>query len=222
MSQFWPPLYLLIERRRKELGLRKGELAGRCGCINRERGIPWIDAIGRGQTDHPRAQEIMKLLPVALEIDQEEFDQALTTTLLHIKERKQKEEAQREAEMRARFKPHGYLVTERSVPSQIVICGLTGGPERWLRIPLDLSQPPITFVRQTIGFANQNPIIPFFGRVLGLVINYTFDCSVSFDLDGNPIEALDGAYPPGKIELLSRGKNVGPHLGRALGLTEVG
>lgn len=218
MSQFWPPLFLLIERRRKELGLRKGELAVRCGCINPEQGIRWIDAIGQGQTDHPRAQEIMKEIPRALRIDQAEFDQALALTHKQIEEREQKEEAEREAALRAAFRPHGYLLPERSAPSQIVICGLCGGPEKFLRIELDLSQSSITFARQAVEFAKQNPTVLFFGKVQALIVNYSPDFAVRFDLDGSPIETLDRAYAPGRIELTSRGKDVGPELRRAFGL----
>ncbi len=216
MSQFWPPLFLLIERRRNELGLRKGELAVRCGCINPEKGIRWIDAIGRGQIDHPRAQEILKALPGALVIDQTEFDQALALTHKQIEEREQKEEAERDAALRASFRPHGFFVTKRSVPSQIVICGLCGGPEKFLRIELDLSQSSITFVRQAVEFAKQNPTVPFFGKVQALIVNYSPDFAVRYDLNGSPIETIDQAYAPGRIELLSRGKDVGPALRRAL------
>jgi hypothetical protein len=216
--EFWSPLYRLIEGQRKRLRLTKPELARRCGCQNIHKGICWIDAISKGHIDYPRAKEIMERLPGALEIDQAEFDRALAETQGQIRERTEKEQAQREAEMRARFRPHGFFITEHSVPTQIVMCGLTGGPERWLRIELDLTQSPITFVRQAINVARRNPTVPFFGEVLGVVINYTFDCSVRLDLTGNPIEALDRAYAPGKIELTSRGREVGPGLRRALGL----
>jgi len=33
-------------------------------------------------------------------------------------------------------------------PSSIASFGLTGGAERWLKIPLDLSQRPVTFALQ--------------------------------------------------------------------------
>jgi len=33
-------------------------------------------------------------------------------------------------------------------PSSIASFGLTGGAERWLKIPLDLSQHPVTFALQ--------------------------------------------------------------------------
>jgi hypothetical protein len=206
MTEFWPPLYLLIERRRKELGLRKGELARRCGCINPDKGIGWIDAIGWGRIDHPRARKIMKALPGALEIDQAEFDQALGLTLRQIEEREQKEEAQREAAWRASFKPHAYLTTESKQPSQIVIMGLTGGPDRWLRIILDLDQSSLTFARQAGAIASKTEGVPFFGKVTGFVVSYSPDKAVRFDLEGNPLEALPHAYSPGQASILHHGR----------------
>jgi hypothetical protein len=220
MSQFWSPLYLLIERRRRELGLRKGELASRCGCINPEKGIPWIDAIAGGQIDHPRAREIMKELPGALEIEQEEFDQVLTITRQQINEREQEEEAKREAAWRASFEPHGYLTTESTRPSQIVIMGLTGGPDRWLRINLDLDRPPLTFVGQAHEVASKTKSVPFFGRVTGFVVNYSPDEAVKFDLEGNPLAVLHRAYSPGQASIIHRGRHIdGPLYARIIGLS---
>ena len=42
-----------------------------------------------------------------------------------------------EAEWRAKFRPHAIIQAERTIPSQITFCGLTGGIERWLMIRLD-------------------------------------------------------------------------------------
>lgn len=43
--------------------------------------------------------------------------------------------------------------------------------------------------------------IPTFGRATGIVINYTPDHAVRFDLDGNAIEVLDRAYRLGEATL---------------------
>ena len=224
MCQFWSPLFLLIEQKRKELGLRKGELASRCGCINPEKGIPWIDAIGRGQIDHPRAREIMKVLPAALEIDQEESNQALALTLKQNQERHQKEESERDAAWRKSFRPHAYLTTEAKQPSQIVIMSLTGGPDRWLKInlDLDLDQSPLTFIGQARRVANETMSVPFFGRVTGFVINYSPAEAVRFYLNGNPLAAFHRAYSPGQASIMHHGRQVdGAAYARIIGLSGV-
>ena len=208
ISQFWTPVFRLIEQKRKERGLRKGELAIRCGCINPEKGVRWIDAIGRGQLDHPRAREIIRALPAALEIDQKEFDEALTLTLGQIEERRQKEEAEKDAARRTSFKPHAYLTTESRQPSQIVIMGLTGGPDRWLKIHLDVDELTLTFAGQARRIANKTTSVAFFGKVTGFVVNYSPDESVKFDLEGNPLAAFDHAYSPGQSSIIHRGRQI--------------
>jgi hypothetical protein len=90
-----------------------------------------------------------------------------------------------------------------------MICGLTGGIDGWLMIPLDHSQPPITFVQQVLSalpeklrptFAGR-PSVPFFGRALGFIINYSPEKALRCSLTGQPLEVLAKAYRPGEIEL---------------------
>lgn len=78
---------------------------------------------------------------------------------------------------------------------------MTGGPERWLKIPLDLSQPPVTYAVQAREFVSKTPFVPFFGKTTGFIVNYTPDSAVRFDLDGHPVEHFDRAYAPGEVEV---------------------
>ena len=86
-----------------------------------------------------------------------------------------------EAEWRAAFRPHAIIQTERTVPSQITICGLTGGARRWLWIGFDLSKPPVTFVQQALAAMpdkarraeNGKRYVTFFGEALGFIVNYS-------------------------------------------------
>ena len=107
------------------------------------------------------------------------------------------------------FKPHAAIVTERKVASQMTFCALAGGPETFLIIPFDVSQPAITFVGQAVARlprkaplgANGRPFVRFFGEPLGLIINYSPDRALHCDLKGNPIEWLSAAYRVGQIDL---------------------
>ena len=106
-----------------------------------------------------------------------------------------------------------------SRPSSITIYGLSGGAERWLKIPLDLSQPPVTFAAQALTVVRRTPTVTFFGPTKGFIVNYTPDRAVQFDTDGNVIASFDKAYRPGEVEffigkqklpetwLLERGRN---------------
>ena len=83
--------------------------------------------------------------------------------------------------------------------------GIRGGAERWLKIPLDLSQPRRTYAAQALSTAQRTPIVPFFGPTTGFVVNYTPDHAVRFNLEGSPIETLTHAYRPGRSHALSEG-----------------
>ena len=125
----------------------------------------------------------------------------------------------RDAAWRAAFKPHAYLLGTHTRPSSITIFGISGGAKRWLNIPLDLAQSPVTFATQALGFVRQTPVVPFFGPTTGFVINYTPDRAVRFDLEGNPVECLPCAYFPGDVTLtLGNRKMAADEFARIAGL----
>ena len=65
---------------------------------------------------------------------------------------KQQAEA-RDKIWRENFRPHAIILTERTVPSPIFVAAIIG-VEKLLRIDLDATQGPVSFVRQVlIGFA---------------------------------------------------------------------
>ena len=115
--------------------------------------------------------------------------------------------------------PSAYLVGTESRPSSITIYGLGGGAERWLKIPLDLSQPPVTFAAQALAVVRKTPTITFFGATTGFIVNYTPDRAVAFNNGGDVIACYEKAYHPGEVEffigkqkvtetwLLERGRN---------------
>jgi hypothetical protein len=58
-------------------------------------------------------------------------------------------------------------------PSQIFIFAVTGGAERWLKIPFDLSQSSVTYAEQALAVVRKTPFVQFFGRTTGFIVNYT-------------------------------------------------
>ena len=195
------PIHDLIENQQKRLSLRRNELARRCGFKNVEKGLRRIDGVCHGDFDLPGAKMLLDNLAVALEVDKAVVEEAITATVEIIAETNRLAEAEREAAWRKSFKPHAYLVGSTNWPSQITFYGMTGGPERWLKIPLDLSQPPVTYALQAHEFVAKTPFVPYHGRTTGFIVNYTPDSAVRFDLDGNPVEHLDRAYVPGQVEV---------------------
>jgi hypothetical protein len=116
--------------------------------------------------------------------------------------------AKRDAAWRASFKPHAFLLGTETRPSSITIFGISGGPEHWLKIPLDLSQPPVTYAVQALAFVRKTPVVPFFGATTGFIVNYTPDHAVRFDLYGNPTEFFPHAYSPVEVTLTIGGRKM--------------
>jgi hypothetical protein len=110
-----------------------------------------------------------------------------------------------DAEWRRRFRPLAIIQTERTVPNQITFFGMMGGAGRWLTIPLDDSQPPVTFVQQTLGILPEKlwrgSELPYFGKAIGFVINYSPTKALRCEFNGEPLEVLPKAYRPGQVRL---------------------
>ena len=79
------------------------------------------------------------------------------------------------------------------MPSPIFIAAMIG-VEKLLRIDLDLTQGPVSFVRQVLDRLPDQ--VPAFGSPIGFVINYFPDQAVRFDRNGQPIAILDEAVRP--------------------------
>ena len=88
------------------------------------------------------------------------------------------------------------------MPSPIFVAAIVG-VEKLLRIDLDATQGPVSFVRQVLDRLPEG--VPAFGKTAGFVINYSPDKAVRFDPNGQPIAVLDKAARPGTAVLLPLG-----------------
>jgi hypothetical protein len=210
------PLADLIQARMQELGLNDEALGKRLGYSNPAKAAGRVHALCNGLPLSAKSRFALWRLPEALELPAEVVTQAVADTEELFAEREREAEEQRrltreaeDAAWRASFQPHAVIQTEYTVPTQITICGLMGGAGPRLIIPLDLSQSPITFVQQAVDAVPENTMprsdggrsVMFFGRALGLIVNYSPDSALRCDLDGKPLEALDKAYRPGEVRL---------------------
>ena len=98
------------------------------------------------------------------------------------------------------------------MPSPIFVAAVIG-VEKLLRIDLDLTQRPVSFMRQVLDRLPEGIIA--FGKTVGFVINYSPDQAVRFDRNGQPIEILDKAVHPATA-VLCLGRR--PITAEALGL----
>jgi hypothetical protein len=106
-----------------QLGLRRNELARRCGFKNVEKGLRRIDGVCRGDLDSPGAKMVLDNLAVALEVDKAVVENAITATAENIAEANRLAEAEREAEAiwRSCIAPHPTTVSRRGIGISLVI-----------------------------------------------------------------------------------------------------
>jgi len=174
-----------------ELGLSRGKFAKRLGYKNIAKGIRRIDALCEG--DIEGTKQVFDGLPQALETSAETVTLALDQAVREIELAEKREAEARDKNWRENFCPHAIILTERTVPSPIFAAAIIG-VEKLLRIDLDLTQRPVSFVRRC-SIAFPEGIIAF-GKTVGFVINYSPDQAVRFDRNGQPIEILDKAVRP--------------------------
>jgi hypothetical protein len=208
----------------RDLGLGRQDLGFRLGYRNPLKAAGRVDALCDGHLTSAKSQAALRRLPEAIDVAPELVEQAVAATKERFAAQEREAEEQRrlareqeDREWRAAFKPHAVIQTERTVPSQITICGLTGGAGPRLIISLDLSKPPLTFIQQAIGalprrHEDGRRYVMFFGEALGVIINYSPDHAVRCDLEGNSLELLPKAYRVGEVHLSFGGKRVEPNV----------
>ncbi len=111
------PIHELIENQQKRLGLRRNELARRCGFKNLAKALRRIDGVCHGDLDSPGAKMVLDNLAVALEVDKNVVEGAIAATAEVIADANRLAEEKRDAAWRASFKPHAYLVGSQNRPS---------------------------------------------------------------------------------------------------------
>ncbi|WP_262269577.1 hypothetical protein [Microvirga yunnanensis] len=205
------PIGVLIREQMELLGITRPELARRLGYRNLPKGMRQIDSIIAGDLDATKEQ--VPALQEALEIKPAVFLSAIEQTRLNADEARREAAAARDAAWRAAFRPHAIILTERTVPSQITICGLVKG-DRFKWIDLDTSQPRAAFIRQAMCELEARlrrygtKEIPFFGLPIGFVVNLTPDCALRYSLAGEAQAIMPKAYRMGTTLLSISGSPV--------------
>jgi hypothetical protein len=197
------PIHALISKRSEELGLSAVELARRFGYKNVSKSLRRLEQLCQG--DLSRSTALIYALPSALEVTAEVVRQAVDET-------KQKLEETRERAWREAFRPHAIILTERQRPEPLFVAAVIG-VERLLRLDLDHSRDPATYVTQARTALKQRltrwkGVLPAFGRPVGLIVNYSPDSAVRFDLDGSVVEVLDAAHRLGSAQFCIDGRAI--------------
>jgi len=209
-------IQILIDERSLERGLSHSEVVRLCGYKNISKGIRRLDELYAG--DLQRTAHLLAGLSIALELSPDVVERALNDTKQQLDNRAARASAEADAAWRAAFKPHGILLGTQERPSQIFIFAVTGGADRWLKIPLDLSQPPVTYAEQALAVVRRTQFVQFFGKTSGFIVNYSPDHAVRFDREGQPVETLTHAYRPGEVTVALGQRPVSAEaFGKALG-----
>ena len=194
------PIETLIRERAAELGLGPTELVRRAGYKNVSKGLRRLSELYEGEFEASRG--LIAGLPHVLGQSADDVQKAVQAS------RRQIAEAE-EARWRAAFLPHAIILTERTRPHPLHIAAMIGIGEL-KRVDFKPGSSPITYVRQA-SYGVQQKLhhwghgqLPCFGRPIGIIINYTPDSSVKFDLNGKAIESFETAYCLGKATLAIR------------------
>ena len=157
-------------------------------------------------------KQFLDALPQALETSADTVKRALDQTVRDIDLAEKQEAETRDKLWQENFCPHAIILTEQTVPSPIFVAAMIG-VEKLLRIDLDATEGPVSFVRQVLDRLPEG--VPGFGKPIGFVINYSPDKAVRFDPNGQPIAILDKAVRPGTAVVHLGGR---PVTAEALGL----
>ena len=212
MSDDLLPIKTLISNRCDELSLRPSDLVRRCGYKNISKGLRRLESVQQGCFKGNEA--LIQALPSALEVAADVVNEAVAATQRQIYEAN-------EAAWRAAFRPRAIILTEKQRPEQIFIAAIIG-VERLLRVDLDPTEGEVTYIDQALKGIRQKLArwnskvdvssvglgdlpLPCFGRPVGVIVNYTPDHAVRFDLSGQPIEAFDRAHRIGEAQLFLNG-----------------
>ncbi len=203
------PIETLIRERAAELGLGPTELVRRAGYKNVSKGLRRLSELYEGEFEASRG--LIAGLPHVLGQSADDVQKAVQAS------RRQIAEAE-EARWRAAFVPHAVILTERSRPQGLFIAVMIGISEL-KRVDFTPGSSPVTYVQQALDGVQQKlkrwcrDQLPCFGKPVGIIVNYTPDWAVRFDLKGQAVDSFDLAYRLGEATL-----SIG---GRALSRTEL-
>jgi hypothetical protein len=104
------PLAALVAERCRQLGLRRSEVAARCGYKNISKGLRRLEQVSAGELE--KADALLRRLPEALDLSPDVVKDAIDQTVHQIA-------AEQDAVWRASFQPSAYLLGTTDRPSQI-------------------------------------------------------------------------------------------------------
>lgn len=190
------PMTTLIESRLRTLGLTKAQLARRMGYETTvEKGVRRLEALLVG--DLGEARHLASKLAQGLSVNEAVVQGAIEDS--HYVRWARDDRAYRET-----FQPHVVWETVSSIPSPISAAGMVNARRGlfWYPGPNKLA----CINEEAVAVMPEG--VACYGRVVGFRVNYTPDCAVRFNTQGDPLEALGRAVRPGIVSTLVRGRPI--------------
>ncbi len=195
---------LLVRQRARELGLAPTGLIRRAGYANVSKGLRRLSELHQGNFDSSRG--LIGKLPSALQLPPDDVRRAVEDS------RRQRTEA-KEARWRSAFVPHALVLTECARPHPLHIAAVIGIDEL-KRVDFTPGSRPVSYIQQALDGLQEKLMrwgggqLPCFGKHTGIIVNYTPDCAVRFDLNASAIENFDAAHRLGEATLSISGRKL--------------
>jgi hypothetical protein len=185
---------------------RKRKIIEQLGYSNINKGFKRLNKLINSGICH---EDLRMKLPDALDLKPEIVEKVFADTNIQIQQKKEKIE-------RAHFNPHLFLEHERSRPSQITMCAVTGGVERWkkVRLPEEIFKEDwddqVCIVQKTIEQHQQNEESQrgFFGKVTAYVYRPIYEKSVLFSISGEVVNLNYGKVVEPKSSVTVGGRDI--------------
>jgi hypothetical protein len=187
----------LIEQRCKELSISHHELIVRSGITNSAKGLRRLQQLFDG--DFISSRGLIERLPSALELPQSAIDDAINASKKQIAD-------EIEAAWQSNFVPHALAITANNGrPRQITMAAICNAG-RHVRIDFPETLTASDFKKYAFDelITRAPDIAKFFYELQGLVINYSPDKSVKFDLDQHVVEESNRAIKAGQLSFTIR------------------
>lgn len=179
------PLTTLIVSRLTALELTKAGLARRMGYETTvAKGVRRLEALLAG--DLKQYSNLKEPLAKGMAVEGALLDEAAADTRYVLW-------AREDRAYRREFTPHVVWDTTLSIPSPITIAGFVNARRGlfWFPVAIDPA-------RISDEATSAMPVgVACYGRVTGFYVNYSPDCAVRFNQQGEPLETFDHAVRPG-------------------------
>ena len=186
--------------------IKRSEFVQKLGYSNINKGLRALDICIREGTPHPF---VVQNLHKAFEIERSTIERVLETT-------KQQRLDMEEAIKRKHFRPHLWIITERTRPTSITNALFTGMTEKKVALRTDVSE--LSFKEQLeIGssvakahYLKRKGEWPFFGKIVGYYFFYSFRENVRLDVDGNVEKMRTTPFDEPEGYLMIGGRRIPP------------